>query len=81
MKNIEEIKKILNENQPIIMKKFKVKEIGIFGSYVRSENKPKSDLDLLVEFNDPVGFFAFLDLEEYLQDILGMKVDLVSKRH
>ena len=80
MNNLEEIKKILNENKPIIMKKFKVKEIGIFGSYVRGENKPKSDLDLLVEFNEPVGFFAFLDLEEYLEDILGVKVDLVSKK-
>lgn len=80
MNNLEQIKKILNENKPIIMKKFKVKEIGIFGSYVRGENKPNSDLDLLVEFKEPVGFFAFLDLEEYLTDILEIKVDLVSKK-
>lgn len=80
MKNLEEIKKILNENKPAIKKKFKVKEIGIFGSYVRGENNHKSDIDLLVEFSEPVGFFAFLDLEEYLKDILGMKVDLVSKK-
>jgi predicted nucleotidyltransferase len=80
MKNLQEVKKILNENKPFIMKKFKVKEIGIFGSYVRGENKPKSDIDLLVEFNEPVGFFAFLDLEEYLANILEMKVDLVSKK-
>ena len=80
MKNLEEIKKILNEHKPTIKKNFKVKEIGIFGSYVRGENKPKSDIDLLVEFKEPVGFFAFLDLEEYLKDILGIKVDLVSKK-
>jgi len=80
MKNLEEIKKILHESKPVIKEKFKVKEIGIFGSYVRGENKPKSDIDLLVEFKEPVGFFAFLDLEEYLEDILGLKVDLVSKK-
>ena len=80
MKNLEEIKKILNENKTIIKKKFKVKEIGIFGSYVRGENKRKSDIDLLVEFDKPVGFFTFLDLEEYLEGILGLKVDLVSKK-
>ncbi len=80
MKNLEEIKKILNENKPIIKKKFKVKEIGIFGSYARGENKHKSDIDVLVEFDEPVGFFAFLDLEEYLENILGIKVDLVSKK-
>ena len=80
MKNLEEIKKILNENKTIIKKKFKVKEIGIFGSYARGENKPKSDIDVLVEFDEPVGFFAFLDLEEYLENILGLKVDLVSKK-
>jgi predicted nucleotidyltransferase len=80
MKNLEEIKKILNENKPFIMEKFKVKEIGIFGSYVRGENKHKSDIDLLVEFSQPVGFFAFFDLEEYLEGILDLKVDLVSKK-
>ena len=80
MKNLEEIKKILNEHKPTIKKNFKVKEIGIFGSYARGEHKHKSDLDLLVEFDEPVGFFAFLDLEEYLKDILGIKVDLVSKK-
>ena len=80
MKNLEEIKKILNESKPLIKKNFNVKEIGIFGSYVRGENKRKSDIDLLVEFDEPVGFFTFLDLEEYLEGILGLKVDLVSKK-
>ena len=80
MKNLDEVKKILNDAKPLIKKKFNVKEIGIFGSFVRGENKRESDLDLLVEFDKPVGFFAFLDLEEYLEGILGVKVDLVSKK-
>jgi len=80
MKDIEEIKKILKEHKSIIEKQFKVKEIGIFGSYVRGEHEDKSDIDMLVEFYEPVGFFTFIDLEEYLEGLLGIKVDLVSKK-
>ena len=80
MKNLDEIKKILKEHKSVMKKQFKVKEIGIFGSYVRGEHEDKSDIDLLVEFYEPVGFFAFIDLEEYLGGLLGTKVDLVSKK-
>ncbi len=80
MKKVEEIKKTLEKNKSTIQRRFKVKEICIFGSYVRGESKDKSDLDILVEFSQPVGFFAFLDLEEYLTDLLGVRVDLVSKK-
>ena len=80
MKSIEEMKNILKEHKKIIEKQFKVKELGIFGSYVRAEHVDKSDIDLLVEFYEPVGFFTFLDLEEYLEGLLGIKVDLVSKK-
>ncbi|MBA7617894.1 hypothetical protein ES703_25212 [subsurface metagenome] len=80
MKKIEELKKILTEHKPEIEKKFKVKSIGIFGSYVRSEHRKKNDLDVLVEFAEPVGMFDFLDLEEYLQNIFRLKVDLVSRK-
>lgn len=80
MKTIEELKQILAEHKLDIKKKFKVKSIGIFGSYVRNEQKKRSDVDVLVEFVEPVGMFDFLDLEEYLQNIFQLKVDLVSKR-
>jgi predicted nucleotidyltransferase len=56
-----------------------VKEIGVFGSFVREEQRKGSDVDLLVEFEEPIGIFDFLDLEEYLSKLVGMKVDLVSK--
>jgi len=80
MKKLDEIKRILEEYKPIMEKEFKVKEIGIFGSYVRGEQEEDSDIDILVEFYEPVGFFAFLDLEEYLSELLSLKVDLVSKK-
>jgi predicted nucleotidyltransferase len=80
MKKLDEIKRILEEYKPIMEEEFKVKEIGIFGSYVRGEQEEDSDIDILVEFSEPVGFFTFLDLEEYLKELLGIKVDLVSKK-
>jgi predicted nucleotidyltransferase len=57
-----------------------VKEIGVFGSFVRGESKKGSDVDILVEFEEPIGLFEFMDLEEYLTNLLGRKVDLVSKK-
>jgi len=63
-----------------IRKKYGVKSIGIFGSYVRGEQRKDSDLDILVEFEKPVDFFEFLELEEYLENILKVKVDLVLKK-
>jgi len=80
MKSFEEIKQILKENLEFLAEKYKVKTIGVFGSCVRGEQKKKSDVDILVEFNEPIGFFKFLELEEYLSHIIGRKVDLVSKK-
>ena len=80
MTYLEEIKKILSQHKAIITNKYKIKEISIFGSCVRGEHKEDSDIDILVEFNAPIGFFEFLELEEYLQQILGVSVDLVSKK-
>ena len=76
----QKIEKIVKENKVVLTKQFKVKEIGIFGSIVRGEEKETSDVDILVEFKEPIGFFKFLELEEYLSDLIGRKVDLVSKK-
>jgi predicted nucleotidyltransferase len=80
MKGIEEITKILNKNKTQFKNKFKVKEIGLFGSYIKNEQTKKSDLDILVEFEKPIDFFDYLEFEEYLADLLGIKVDLVMKK-
>ena len=79
-KELKKIEKIVKENKLVLTKQFKVKEIGIFGSVVRGEDKETSDVDILVEFEEPIGFFKFLELEEYLSDLIGRKVDLVSKK-
>lgn len=80
MKTLEQIKKVISESKPTIANKFKVKKISVFGSCVRRENKTGSDIDILVDFCEPIGFFTFMDLEEYLGRKLGVKVDLVSRK-
>ena len=80
MKTLEEIKEILIREKPFLKEKYKVKDVGIFGSYARGDQQDKSDLDILVEFESPVGFFKFLEIEEYLEKIIGIKVELVTKK-
>ena len=80
MKALGEIKEIPKKHKKELRELFGIKEIGIFGSYVRGEQTELSDIDILVEFEKPVDFFEFLELEEYLSNILGVKVDLVLKK-
>lgn len=80
MKDIESIRRMLSGQKTRLKEKFKVKTIGVFGSFVRGEQKVSSDVDVLVEFEEPVGLFEFMALENYLSELLGLKVDLVSKK-
>jgi uncharacterized protein len=79
MQTLEKLKKTLALHKEELTEKYNVKEIGIFGSYVREEQNKKSDVDVLVTFNETVDLFSFIELENYLTDILGIKVDLVMK--
>jgi predicted nucleotidyltransferase len=79
MQTIETLKATLALHKEELRKKYKVKEIGLFGSYVRQEQKKKSDLDVLVTFYETIDLFTFIELENYLSDALGIKVDLVMK--
>jgi len=79
MKTLPEIERILRDQKPILREKFKVREIGIFGSVVRGEQKETSDLDLLVEFEEPIGLIKYVNLQNYLSDKVGWRVDLVMK--
>jgi len=80
MKNLADILKTLAAHREELKQRYRVKEIGVFGSVVRGEQKGTSDVDILVEFEKPIGFFTFLELEDYLSTLLGVKVDLVSKK-
>jgi predicted nucleotidyltransferase len=74
------IREKIHKQLPYLKEKYHVKKIGIFGSFVRGEQKKGSDLDILVEFETPIGFFDFIRLENLLSRALRKKVDLVSKR-
>jgi predicted nucleotidyltransferase len=78
MKTLEEIKNALTKHKEKLKQNYKVKKIGIFGSYARGEQKETSDVDVLVEFEEPVGF-AFIHLADSLEELLGIKVDLTTK--
>jgi len=80
MKYINEIKKRLGDYKPIIKEKFKIKEIGIFGSFGRGEESTKSDIDILVDFEKDVKTFGnYIELKYFLQKLLGLEVDLIMK--
>lgn len=77
--HLQEIKTILQERHKEITRDYGVASMGIFGSHARGEAAADSDIDILVEFNRPIGFFKFLELEERLSQWLGKEVDLVTK--
>ena len=79
MKTLKEVEEILKLNKQELEEQFKVKKIGVFGSYARKEQKKRSDVDILVEFYEPVGW-EFIDLNEHLEHLLDLKVDLVTSR-
>lgn len=64
---------------PTLKKKYGVKYLEVFGSYVRGEQKKGSDLDVLVDFHRAIDLFRYMELEEFLSEKLGVKVDLVMK--
>ncbi len=68
----------LKELKPLLVKEYSVKQIGLFGSYSDNEQNEESDIDILVEFEKPIGW-KFFSLEKYLEDIFNRKVDLVTK--
>jgi len=79
MNKRKEMEKILKENMPLLEKRDRIKEIGIFGSRVRGEERKKSDVDILVEFYEIISLLDFVALERELSELIGEKVDLVMK--
>lgn len=79
MKTLEEIKQWLVQHKSVLQERYKVRELGIFGSYIRKEQTATSDVDLLKEFSETPSLLKFVNLENYLSDNLGVKVALVHK--
>lgn len=79
MRTLQEIKNALGNHKNRLFNDYPLKSMAIFGSYSRREQNESSDLDILVEFSDSIGI-RFVDLAEELEEIVGFKVDLVSKK-
>jgi predicted nucleotidyltransferase len=73
----EAITKVLRENYPYLAAEYGVKRIGLFGSYAKDIPTEASDIDLVVEFEHPLGF-KFIELSEYLERLLGQEVDILT---
>ncbi len=72
------IQEKLRQVKPQLSEKYHVNSIGLFGSIVRADFRPESDIDIVVDFSQPIGI-EFVDLAEALEKLLNRKVDLVSR--
>lgn len=75
----DEVMSTLRENRERIFTRYKVRRMGVFGSYARGEQNEKSDIDIMVDIDPSVGL-EFIAVAEELEKLLGIKVDLVSER-
>ena len=80
MINLETLRKTLQDHKEELNQKYGVKELGVFGSCVKNEQHETSDVDLLVEFDEAIDLFTFVNLKNYLSDLLNVNVDLVMKK-
>ena len=78
-RSLETLLEDLRHQLPILMERYDVHTLEVFGSYVRAEQKANSDLDVLVTFREAPSLLTFIAIENYLSDELGVKVDLVMK--
>lgn len=79
--NFQDTERTLLQMKETLRDKYSVKELGIFGSVVRLETKPGSDIDLLVSFSKPISLFEYLELEDFLKKKMRHKIDLVMKNN
>jgi predicted nucleotidyltransferase len=78
-RSLKEILEILRQQLPILAEHYSVEKLEVFGSYVRAEQKKDSDLDILVTFKEDPSLLTYIAIENYLSDLLGVKVDLVMR--
>ncbi len=78
MTDLATIKQILIQLKPELVARYHVSSIGLFGSIVRDDFKPTSDIDIIVDFSKPIGI-EFIDLADFIEKRLNVPVDLVSK--
>lgn len=77
--NLQTVVASLSAHKQSLSARYPIKSIAVFGSVAREDARPESDVDIMVEFDQPIGI-EFVDLAEELEQMLGMKVDLVSRK-
>lgn len=80
MLSLDEIRQSLSTQKSILQKKYKINRLGIFGSYVRGEQKQESDLDVLIDYEEVPSLITLIEIENHLSELLGVKVDLVTRK-
>jgi hypothetical protein len=80
MKTVEQIRTAIRQHQEVLVERYGVKVVGLFGSYARRERRKRSDLDLLADIVRPISLLELIGAELYLSEVLGVKVDLIPKR-
>lgn len=79
MKNLQEIKAILGQVKSLVQEKYQISELGIFGDYVKGEVKENSQVNILIDYTEPLSLLDLVDMEYYLSDLLKVKADVISK--
>lgn len=79
MTDLNFIKKTLTQLKPELVEKYHINSIGLFGSVVRDDFSQSSDIDIIVDFSQPIGI-EFVDLADYIEKKLKKPIDLVSKK-
>ncbi len=79
-RKLEEVILLLKKKKVFLKKKYKINEIGVFGSYVRGEQTQDSDIDILIDKDEAIGLLRLANLQNYLSSQIGIKVDLAIKK-
>lgn len=73
----KDVIKILRRELPYLRNNYRIKRLGIFGSFAKQKQNARSDIDIIVEFESPIGL-DFMELAEYIEKLLGKKVDIIT---
>ncbi|WP_054685974.1 nucleotidyltransferase family protein [Rhodothermus marinus] len=79
VETLEDIRRVLQAHRQTLRERYGIELIGLFGSWVRGEERPESDIDVLVAFTRPVSLLELVAAELFLSDLLGKRVDLVPR--
>ena len=79
IKNLNEIRRVLSVQKKSLCERYQITELGVFGSYARGEQTETSDVDILVDYEVAPTFVMLVELRDYLSEVFGLKVDIVTK--